>query len=674
VSLRYAIRELRELGLKRTLFRVQWEARNRLPFGGDRAPADAAIRLRTEVLPFSAPDAVRAAVADRIPADALERLRAVAAGARHGKIVSFSHATTDFGDPVDWFRDPETGRRWPQHTDWRTALRTGGMGDVKLTWEIGRFPQAYALARAGAFFPAEREEHARVFASQVADFSAANPFGRGIHWASSQEIVFRIMAWLYAARVLLAPDHPLFGTLAREVRAMAAFTEEHIDYARMAVYNNHLLSEALGLFVAGVVLEGAPEAERWRQAGLEILVEQADRQFYEDGSYIQQSHTYHRVALHDLHWCIVFCRAAGMKASAEIERAVERSLDFLYAHQNERDGWLPNYGTNDGALPGIYSVCDYRDFRPVLQAASIATRGERIYAEGPWDEEPAWLFGADSAGAPLRRRDRRSVSFGGGHHVLRGEESFATFRCGTLRDRFTQMDMLHVDLWRRGVNLLVDGGSYLYNGPAAWQKHFVSTTSHNTVTVDGMEQMVHYRKFKLLYPPDAALLEFNANAATGEHYAFRREGGDVVHRRSVAMVGEDRWLVLDTITGSGTHDVRLHWLANDFPVELHDSGIYLVTAEGRMSVTVHGGDGRALPLDVVKGDADTPRGWLSGHYAEKIAVPSIAVHLRGELPLSVMTIVAPRRPEVSVSRGVWRVADGEGEVAIRVSDGRLQPA
>jgi hypothetical protein len=677
VSLRHALRELRELGLRRTLFRVQWEARNRLPFGSQHPPAEtsAPLRLRWEALPFSAPDAVREAMTGRIPASSLDDLRSNAAGAKNGRIISFSRTATSFGNPVDWFHDPATGRQWPRDADWRTALRTSGMGDVKLTWEIARFPHAYALARAAAFFPAERESHARTFASQVADFSAANPYGRGIHWASSQEIVFRLLAWLYAARVLLRPDDPLLGTIARELRAGAAFTEEHIDYARMAVYNNHLLSEALGLFIAGVLLEGAPEAGQWRQAGLALLAEQSDRQFYEDGSYIQQSHTYHRVAVQDLLWCIVFCRAAGIAAPEQVERAVERSLDFLYAHQNERDGWLPNYGTNDGALPGIYTTCDYRDFRPVLQTASIATRGERIYRAGPWDEEAAWLLGASSLDVPLRPRNRGSVSFGGGHHVLRGAESFATFRCGTLRDRFTQMDMLHVDVWRRGVNLLVDGGSYLYNGPAEWQKHFVSTASHNTVTVDGMEQMVHYRKFKLLYPPSAELVEFRqtgeAVVATGEHYAFRRGGGDVVPRRSVAMVGEDCWLVLDTISGTGDHGVRLHWLANDFPVELHDSGVYLVTPDGRMSLTVHGAGGEALPLDVVKGDPQAPRGWLSGYYAEKIAVPSIAVTVRGELPISMMTIVSPHRPDVSVSRGRWRIAAGGREVTLRVPGGRI---
>ena len=56
-----------------------------------------------------------------------------------------------------------------------------------------------------------------------------------------------------------------------------------------------------------------------------------------------------------------------------------------------------------------------------------------------------------------------------------------TFRCGTLRDRFSQIDMLHLDVWWRGQNVLVDGGSYLYNGPAAWHEHFMGTAATTRV-------------------------------------------------------------------------------------------------------------------------------------------------------------------------------------------------
>src|SRR5262249_18184493 len=161
-----------------------------------------------------------------------------------------------------------------------------------------------------------------------------------------------------------------------------------------------------------------------------------------------QSHTYQRVAMQVYLRAAALLRAEGAPIPRPWLSALERSLDFLFAQQDPADGRLPNYGNNDGSHPAILSTCDYTDFRPVLQAASLLTRGERIYDAGPWDEEAAWTLGPRALDAPLRKRARRSCSFAEtGYHVLRGadERSYAVFRCGTLKDRFAQIDMLSLD-------------------------------------------------------------------------------------------------------------------------------------------------------------------------------------------------------------------------------------
>src|SRR5262249_47310417 len=144
---------------------------------------------------------------------------------------------------------------------------------------------------------------------------------------------------------------------------------------------------------------------------------------------------------------------------------------------------------------------------------------------------------------------RRSVSFARtGYHVLRGRDqaSFGAFRCGTLRDRFSQIDMLHLDLWWHGQNVVVDAGSYQYNAAPAWHEHFMRTASHNTLTVDGLDQMVHHRQFKVLYWTKANLISFADAGAwvlcVGEHYGYRRYPGGAVHRRSVLFAKDDVWI------------------------------------------------------------------------------------------------------------------------------------
>jgi len=101
----------------------------------------------------------------------------------------------------------------------------------------------------------------------------------------------------------------------------------------------------------GTLLQEAPDAMRWRDLGRRILDKEAERVFYEDGRLHQPvattttrcapGFTSGRAPSRD-RW--------GDHPSDVWLRALDRSLDFLVAHQKPSDGRLPNYGSNDGAL------------------------------------------------------------------------------------------------------------------------------------------------------------------------------------------------------------------------------------------------------------------------------------------------------------------------------------
>lgn len=657
-SIVHLAEELRELGVKGTAFRLGWEAAQRSGAQTlERRPrVPKRLALRLDRVPFEAPEHVAAAVDPLLDEPRRHALRTVAAAARTGTIRCFSRWDADFGNPIDWFRDPTTGHEWPRRSHFSRVLRTAPPGvDVKIVWEAARFPHAYWLGRSGALSPDDRPANGHCLAEQIRQFDRANPWSFGPHWASSQELAFRLLAWLFGVKTLALAGRgsPLGALVARALFEAAHHTERHLAYARHAVHNNHLLSEALLLLVAGRSLDGAVETRRWLELGEAILGEQADEQFYPDGAYIQLSHNYHRLALQVLLLAGAFAERAGGSPDPRVVAAIDRSVAFLHAHQNPVDGSLPNYGTNDGGLPALLSTCDFCDFRPTLQAAALVSRGERLYPPGPWDEEAAWLVGVDRLQAPLRPRAQGSVSFScSGFHVLRGRDprSFATFRCGTIRDRFTQMDMLNVDLFWRGLNVVGDGGSYSYNGPQQWHVHFQGTRAHNTVTVDGLEQMVQHRRFKLLYPTQATTLRFATHetelGVVGEHQAFARQLPGCIHRRALATDGQDLWGVIDDIFGTGRHRVRLHWLLGPYPWVHDGARSTLRTPAGEFSVLAHLGEGTVLPSTLVTGDEAEPRGWLSRYYGEKTPTPSFAAELDVDLPVRLVTVLGTGQPRL----------------------------
>jgi asparagine synthase (glutamine-hydrolysing) len=692
--LQHRVQEIRELGWKRALARGRWEfkthtgliklteaARNPDIHAGSES-------ITTLPAPSVDPREVAEAVRPLLSAEAVSQLKSTASQAARGRILCFSRWIGDFGNPIDWHCNPVNRRRWPADVHWSKVLRhEASVGDVKLTWEAARFPHAFYMARAAAFHPGAAPELAAAFFDQIDGFIASNPAAMGVNWNSGQEIVLRLIAWSFALRIFqclgYAPDHTLAETIQCHLDACAAHLARHIPYARDSVWNNHLISEALGLYLLGLARPNDDAGVRLMSEGLSLLEQQADIQFSSDGSYLMHSHNYHRAVLQEYLWAMACTVAAGKECPPSWRSCLERSLDFLVAQQNPSDGRLPNFGANDGSLPLPLTTCDFADFRPVLQAISVATRGERIYRPGPWDEMAAWLSGPGVLELPMRQPERKSVSFTpGGYHVLRGRDSgsYATFRCGDTTGRFAQIELLHLDLWWRGHNVLVDAGSYLYNGPQPWHEHFLRTASHNTVQVDGLDQMLHLRRFKNIYPPRARLLRFEDHPewalCEGEHDGFQRLGGRCVHRRSVLLVKDEFWIVVDRIQGDGRHTVRLHWLGGDYPFRKQSDGARLAldTPDGLFTISTFDVAGAPCRGDVVSGQETPPRGWLSRYYGEKTAVPSFAVERNGQLPLTIVSVLCPGVPDVAVSESEWTVAAGDVAARFTLTGLTLDPA
>ena len=225
------------------------------------------------------------------------------------------------------------------------------------------------------------------------------------------------------------------------------------------------------------------------------------------------------------------------------------------------------------------STCDFSDFRPRSSASRSPSAASGSTCRAPGTKKAAWLL------APRRSTPSASPPPLGelrahGLPCAPPRRGFAALRCGDVPDRHGQIDMLHLDVWWRGLNVLVDGGTYLYSGERKWLDHFTRTASHNTVAVDGRDQMLHWRQF-VPVPTKARLLAFRDDGRVGlmasEHTGYARHPGGCVHRRAVLALGEDCVIVIDRVTGQGT-TARLHWLAAPFRIA-HDVATMTLTLD-----------------------------------------------------------------------------------------------
>ena len=526
-------------------------------------------------------------------------------------------------------------------------------GDVKDTWEPARLGWAFTLGR--AYWLTRDERYAEAFWRYLEIFWESNPPYLGPNWLSGQEVAIRLCAIVFSAQVLAPSPHSTptcLSRLAESAAQHAARLLPTLVYAR-AQHNNHLITEALGLYTAAAALPVHPEAAKWQRLGWKWLNHAFETQFAANGAYCQHSANYHRLALQAAclaHAVQTNCFANQPFPPATISR-LQAGVSWLSALLDPTTGKVPNLGPNDGALLLPLDTCALTDYRPALQAAARAFFGEPVHPPGLWDEAGLWL------GLPLSEAQASTPNprlSHPGQSVLKGANgSWAYLRAARFTSRPGHADQLHLDLWWQGLNLAQDPGTYRYSAPPPWDNALASTLVHNTLSVDGREQMTRAGRFLYLdWAQAAGVLREQAGDGSFErlrasHNGYHRLG--VTHMRQVTAFRDGRWRVEDSLLGRSrqTHTARLHWLLPDLPwlaeFALHSLNLLLTTPGGLVELVIRA-ETALQPLLVRagnsllgNGEVHPTWGWTSPTYGDKIPALSLMVHFQGRLPLKITT-------------------------------------
>ena len=593
-----------------------------------------------------------------------------------GRFPFFS-TPRELGFPPSWRRAVNGSGTAAEH--W-TKVRLFESGDIKLAWEPNRFSWAFTLAR--AYLRSGDNRYAEGFWQLFENWLEANPPNCGLNWVCGQEVAFRIMALCFAYHAFIGSPSTTPFRVARFAIAVAIYArriDAHIEYA-ISQKNNHGISECAGLWTVGVLFPELQGAGQFTKRGLSGLIKELRRQCYADGSYIQHSFNYHRVLLQDLAWAIRLGEINGTPLPPEVYEALRRSTRFLHQVTDRTTGWAPNYGANDGALVLPLSDCAYPDMRPVLQSCSFIGNGQALFPHGPWDEELVWMNGMDALGAkaiaaPEPEADLDAVV--GGYYTIRSKDSWLMMKGGKYRDRPCHADQLHVDGWWKGINILCDPGTYSYNAPPPFDEGFSATRHHNTVVVDGRDQMTRLSRFLWGDWADAEIRRTQktwpeVRELQGRHDGYDRSG--VSHRRLVAQIDADVWIVVDDVIGQGSHECRLHWVTPDFPFNLQESGVArLSLPEGEVSIRL--ACSAAAQFDCVRAGqrasgknhlaADRDRGWISRYYAQRDPALSFVLQAHSLLPVRFVTVVSLGGTQpAEVEESLEKIVIGSRRIAV----------
>jgi hypothetical protein len=454
--------------------------------------------------------------------------------------------------------------------------------------------------------------------------------------------------------------------LGRVIAQHAGRIPSTLVYAR-AQNNNHLLSEAAGLFTASLLLPYHPHSARWRELGWKWFQRGVQKQVSPDGVFMQHSANYHRLMLQLALWMDALCRKQGLVFSELTQERLAAAARWSLALLDPVSGRMPNLGANDGAYILPLTTLPFEDYRPVAQAAGAAFLKKSPLPAGVWDEMCLW-FGlkTETVGKPLSEEhsiklETLAQAIGVIHHPKK-PQSWAYLRLAEFHDRPGHADLLHLDLWQEGVNLALDAGAYLYNAESPWDNALTRTQVHNTIVVDGQEQMRRVGRF--LYLDWAHTQVISSELAqddrlkklSAQHNGYARLG--VIHQRTLSALQDGGWLVEDHLfEGQKTqyqsvaqHTLTLQWLLPDWPwwLESRADGVdlYLDASLGRIQLSLAVETARQpnapLQVQVVRagellegeGIVSPTWGWNSPRYGDKIPALAVRCSVISQLPVS----------------------------------------
>ncbi len=519
-----------------------------------------------------------------------------------GYFPFFSADKKLIGKDFDWLTNPDTGYKYDATKPWwKVDDYNKVAGDIKYVWEKSRFAYLYDIIRHDKHTGIDHSDW--VF-QEIASWIESNPINSGPNYKCSQEISLRVLNWTYALNYYKDSENlteSLFQEIMHAIYWQLKHVYSNINFSRIAVRNNHAITETLALYIGGSLYTFFPESQLWKKQGKKWFEEEINYQIYTDGTFLQFSMNYHRVVIQLLTWALRSAEYFNDTLKPYVYEKAYKSLVFLNTCQDSYTGWLPNYGSNDGALFFKFTECDYRDYRPQLNSLHLLLTGKELYNAGGWNEDAIWYnlhltsqnshhsISPPSISNPsisIPSLSNPSISNPSssqhkfppiklakgwhqfpvsGYYILREPEGITLIRCGNHTNRPAHADNLHIDIWHKGKNILFDAGSYKYNTAPEDLKYFMGTESHNTIMLDRHDQMLKGARFIWYNWSQATKAQVADNPTEyifeGEIKAFSYLNLNIRHKRIIRKLKDQPvWIIADTIIDKpDTSNIKQYW-------------------------------------------------------------------------------------------------------------------
>jgi hypothetical protein len=551
----------------------------------------------------------------------------------------------DYGPSIDWHFDRVHDKTAPRKPFYRIHyLDFAEVGDSKVIWELNRHQHLVTLAKAYRLTGEER--FAREIISQWKSWHAQNPYPIGINWASSLEVGFRSLSWIWVL-ALLEDTTLLTPEFRRDYLHAQALNGRHLERYLSTYFspNTHLLGEGVALFFLGTLYPGLHGADRWKAQGWRIILQEAERQVNSDGFHFEQSTYYHVYALDFFLHAGLLASANGVKLPRSFEQILERMMNALCLLGGA--GPPPSFGDDDGGR--LFDPRRNRDehlLDPLSTGAVLFGRGDFKSLAGNLHEEAIWLLGESGVGQWDRLEPKSALlkssalpdsgiyvlalAQSGSQLIIKGGASKAQSR------GHAHADALSLCLQSSGGSLLIDPGACEYVGEGGERDLYRSTSMHNTLMVDGEDQAEPNGPFswkqEIVARTDQWITGQTFSLFIGSHDAYARLAQPVRHQRWVVTLNPGIVVVRDLVEGEGEHRLDLAWrLASELQLE----GEHLFRFKKSQQALA------VLPVQNHGWSEEIQMGPWSPVYGARSTTAVLKFHATSRLPADFVTLIVP---------------------------------
>ncbi len=542
-------------------------------------------------------------------------------------------------------------------------------GYKEWTWQLNRHHEWEELAV--CYRETGDERYARTFRRLMTEFIRQMPAPGNVSGGETKgwrtiEIGIRLShSWPLSAHTFLhSPSlSPRDWTVFfKSIYENAKRLEEHYTCG------NWLLMEMNGLTHVALLFPFFKEAKHWQAFSMNLLLQQADVQIYDDGFQYELTTNYHGVVAGNYRAIAKLYQKCGVPVPEEMLALLEK-LYGLYPKLATPHLTLPDL--NDGARHDLTVVMKrvlelFPHRKDFAYIASNRTDGEKsdfdcihlpnsgmaVFRSG-WQADDLWCF-------------FEAAPFGFGHQ---------------------HEDKLNLLLYAFGKEMITEAGCNAYDGSVR-HVYALSTQGHNGILVDGHSQCrrPHYRNDSIRLHDDAGLkYKDTPHFACAEGLfdeTFGEDAKEVKHHRRVIYMKDPAYaqpyiLVIDRLYGDGkkrTYDCLWHY--TDHPYTLWENTVTVDFGDGVTLTTLTAGYDT---VRVVRGQEEPFQGWLASTNVEaRLPIPTAVLTKTADKDLRLITLLAPCKgtgcpissltAETDVENTVITLHTQTGEVTLNEAD------